>query len=405
MKEAMRLRQAVSGRVWCLDEQCMRQMLGELPARLMAATTAAPNSRASLAMTSKGGSVAVIPIRGVIEPGGGFFSMFFGGTSPEFLSAQIAAAVADPNVEAIVLDVDSPGGSVSGVEEVAAEIYAARKVKPITAVSNGMMASAAYFLGSQASELIASPSSLTGSIGVYTLHEDDSQLLDNLGVTMTFVYYGENKTAGNSYEPLTDTARGHMQETVDSFGQAFDKAVARGRGVSVDDVSKRFGQGRIFTAQKAVKLGLADRVGTLDDALAKHGAKRPSGMRGAVGVPISEVVISAASAKKTKRVDGEDLELDAFAYQGDPEKTEDWHLPIEFSTEEKTVKHIRNAVARWSQTEMPDKAEKDRARERIRKAAKEHDIELADDDLKGEESGAPISASASRRRALELVSI
>lgn len=402
MNEAMILRQALGGRVWCLDEGCLRRMLAELPARMRSSSAEqAPSARGGIAMTNKGGNVAVIPIRGVIEPSGGMLSFFFGGTSPDFLSAQINAAASDPNIEAIVLDVDSPGGSVSGVEEVAQEIYAARKNKPITAVSNSMMASAAYFLGSQANEVLASPSSLTGSIGVYTLHQDISELLDKAGVTMTFVYYGENKTAGNSYEPLSDKAREHMQEMVDAFGQAFDRAVARGRGVSMEDVGKQFGQGRIFTAQKAVKLGLADRVGTLDDALAKHGAKRPSGMRGSA----TSFFSAAASEKKTKRVDDEDLPIENFAYQGDPEKTAEWHLPIKFSTKEKTVKHIRNAIDRWSQTEMPDKAEKDRARERIRKAAKEHDIELSDDDLKGEASGSTVASASARRRMLDLLEI
>ena len=175
-------------------------------------------------------------------------------------------------------------GDVSGIAELVSEIYQARKQKPITAVSNALMCSAAYYLAAQASEVLASPSSLTGSIGVYTTHADDSQYLDNVGVKFTLISQGANKTEGNSYEPLSDDARAQLQEMVDSFGQAFEKAVARGRGVKVDEVQKKFGQGRAFTAQKAVKLGLADRVGTLDDALSKHGASRPAGMRGSAFV-------------------------------------------------------------------------------------------------------------------------
>jgi len=83
---------------------------------------------------------------------------------------------------------------------------------------------------------------------------------------------------------------------------------------------------------------------------------------------------------KTKRVDGEDLEKSAFAYQGS-EKLADWKLPIKFSTDEKSASHIRNAIARWKSTDMPDAAEKDKARGRVKAAAKEHDIEIADGSL------------------------
>jgi signal peptide peptidase SppA len=221
------------------------------------------------------------------------WSMFFGGATVEGLTDQLRQAVNDPSVKAIILDVDSPGGDVEGIDELASEIYQARKQKPITAVSNSMCASAAYYLASQASEILVSPSSLTGSIGVYTVHEDDSKCLDNAGVKLTMIKYGENKGEGNPYEPLTDTAREHLQEMVDTFGQQFEKAVARGRGIKAEDVHKKFGQGRVYDAKKAVQLGMADRVGTFDDALAKHGATRSVGagarsvvLVGTGGVPL-----------------------------------------------------------------------------------------------------------------------
>lgn len=283
MNSAAFVKRVMSGRLWFIHEPWLRaaaaaaQQRADLP-------TPAPQAARTLPSSKKGGGVvAVIPIQGAIEKRSSFFSWFFGGgCSTDALTDQIRQAVADPNVSAIVLDVDSPGGDVSGIDELASEIYQARKQKPITAVSNAMMCSAAYYLAAQASEVLASPSSLTGSIGVYTTHEDDSQYLDNVGVKFTLISYGANKTEGNSYEPLSEDARAHLQEMVDSYGQAFEKAVARGRGVKVDEVQKKFGQGRAFTAQKAVKLGLADRVGTLDDALAKHGAVRPTSTRASV---------------------------------------------------------------------------------------------------------------------------
>lgn len=395
MIEADLLQRALSGRILGIYEPSLRAMLAALPARMEAdlRLDAPKAARVKTAGAGGAGLVAVIPIHGVIEQRGGFMSMFFGGTSCDQLTDQLRQAVNDPSVGAIVLDIDSPGGDVAGIEELAQEIYNARKLKPITAVSNTLCASAAYYLGSQASELIASPSSLTGSIGVYTTHEDDSKALDNMGVKFTLLHFGENKTEGNSFEPLSDSARAHMQDMVDGFGAQFEKAVARGRGVKQDDVHKKFGQGRVFDAKKAVSLGMADRVGTFDDALAKHGAARPSGMRGCA----TSWASFSAEGKKTKRVDDEDLEKSAFGYQGSDELA-DWKLPIKFSTEEKTLKHVRNAISRWGSTDMPNAEEKKKARSRIKAAAKAHDIDVDDDSLaqakKKSDVGEPDDASA-----------
>jgi capsid assembly protease len=235
-------------------------------------------ARAKNVAGSSSGAVAVIPVYGMIMHRGGMMSDISGpsATSTESLLVQLRQAVNDPNVKAIVLDVDSPGGDVDGVDELATEIFSARKQKKITAVSNCLCASAAYYLASQASEMVVSPSSLTGSIGVYTMHEDDSELLANHGVKMTLIKFGENKAEGISTEPLSDAARTHLQEMVDTFGGMFEKAVARGRGIKQDDVHKKFGQGRVFDAKQAVRIGMADRIATLDDVLQGYGVSRHS---------------------------------------------------------------------------------------------------------------------------------
>jgi signal peptide peptidase SppA len=198
------------------------------------------------------------------------------GTSTAVLSAAIQQAVADPGVSSIVLDIDSPGGDVDGVDELAAEILLARKQKKITAVSNCLCASAAYYLAAQASEIVVSPSSLTGSIGVYTMHEDDSAMLEAAGIKMTLIKFGDNKAEGNSLGPLSDSAMEHLQQIVDTYGNAFEKAVARGRGIKQDEVHSKFGQGRVFDAKTAVRIGMADRVGTLADVLAQPGTGKIS---------------------------------------------------------------------------------------------------------------------------------
>lgn len=411
MNENVALQRVLSDRIWAMHDGSLRAMLAELPARMaIGAAPLAAGGVLAAARTQRAvgetGAVAVIPIRGVIERSPGLFSYYFGGASTEALTAALREAVADPGVTAIVLDIDSPGGTVGGVMELAEELAAARKEKPITAVASGMMASAAYWLGAQASQVVAAPSSLIGSVGVYVLHEDVSQALDNMGVKMTFLSYGDNKTEGNPYEPLSENAREHMQEMVNAHGLAFEKAVARGRRTTVEEVHSKFGRGRLFTAAGALNAGMADRIGTIDDALAKHGARRNLATRAVSFVDSLASTVAASNAEKTKRVDDEDLPITAFAYRGDPEKTADWHLPIEFSTEEKTVKHIRLAVQMWSRTEMPDEAEKERARERVKKAAKDHGIEISDDDLKGSGTTLDIAADAARRRRqLELASL
>jgi signal peptide peptidase SppA len=286
VKTYTHIRRALAGKLWFMHEQKMNEILAFLEIKLsggsssseaiaaIRAANEASAARAASASKSGGGAVAVIPIYGVIMHRPSMDLSGPGGTSCEGLSQQLRAALDDPNVKSIVLDIDSPGGDVDGVDELAAEIYSARKQKKISAVSNCLCASAAYYLASQATEIVASPSSLTGSIGVYTMHEDDSQALENLGVKLTLIKFGENKAEGNNLGPLSDSALAHLQEMVDTFGAMFEKAVARGRKVSQEEVHKKFGQGRVFDAKQAVRLGLADRVGTLDDVLQSHGVSR-----------------------------------------------------------------------------------------------------------------------------------
>ena len=392
MKNPTDIRGALEGKLWFVHEQKMQEMLTILAAVDPATLSAIRAERmeaarpSSIPSTGKsGGNIAVIPVQGVISHRSSIFSYFFGGASIEDLTQQIRQAIADPSVSAIVMDVDSPGGDVDGVDELASEIYQARKQKPITAVSNCLMASAAYYLASQANEIIASPSSLTGSIGVYTTHMDYSGALNEAGIKVSMIKFGDNKGEGNPYEALTDPAREHLQDMVNTFGDQFEKAVGRGRGLKQDDVHKKFGQGRVFDAKKAVKLGMVDRVGTLDDALAKHGAARGSSMRRADVVDTwdgAQASVQAAATENTKRVDGEDLGKEAFAYRASDDH-DDWKLPIKFSDDAKTKSHIRNAISRWGSTDMPDKDEKAKARTRIKSAAKAHEIEVDDDSLSG----------------------
>lgn len=261
----------------------------EIRARLNAASLlAGPRTTQSF------GTVAVIPMRGVIARRMDLMTQISGGCSIEKLTASFRQALADQAVKAIVFDVDSPGGTVDAVPELADEIYKARSQKKIIAVANGMAASAAYWLASQASEVVVTPSGAVGSIGVFCEHEDVSEAMKKAGVSISLIHAGKYKTEGNSFEPLSDEARAELQSKVDAFYGMFVKAVARGRRTAQDDVRGGFGQGRMVLAADAVKGGMADRIATLDDVLAKLGGTSSSAGR-----------VAAAAAPGEFRADGD----------------------------------------------------------------------------------------------------
>ena len=212
---------------------------------------------------------AVLPIYGTIVPRATMFTEMSGGVSVEQISAAFRQSVQDPQVKAIVLDIDSPGGSATGIPELAAEIRAARGTKPIVAVANYVMASGAYWLAAQADEIVASKSALVGSIGVYGVHEDQSERDAKDGVKVTMVSAGKFKTEANPHEPLSAEATEHMQAFVDENYEWFVGDVAAGRRVSFNEVLHGFGEGRVVTAPSAVELGMVDSIGTLEETLAR----------------------------------------------------------------------------------------------------------------------------------------
>jgi signal peptide peptidase SppA len=215
------------------------------------------------------GATAVIPIVGTIIPRGNMFAESSGAVSIQRLKSQFRSALSNADVDNIIFDIDSPGGSVAGVEELAKEIYQARGTKPVTAVANSLAASAAYWIGTAADELVVTPSGQVGSIGVLAMHEDISELLTKQGVKVELIHAGKYKVEGNPFQPLDDEARGNIQAMVDMYYDMFVTAVSRQRSVSKTDVRNGFGEGRVVGAKEAVKLGMADRVATFDDTLAR----------------------------------------------------------------------------------------------------------------------------------------
>ncbi len=219
-------------------------------------------------------AVAVIPLMGPL-----YNRSSWGGGMAAF-RAKLAAAVANPDVGAIVLDIDSPGGTVAGTPETAAAVRAAAGVKPTTAVVDSLAASAAYWIASQAGSIVVSPSAEVGSIGCLVVHMDLSAMLEAEGVKTTIIRSVPAKAEGNPFEPLSEEALANIQGEVDATHADFVRAVASGRKTSMSNVNDTFGKGRVVGAAKAVNLGMADRVGTMADVLGgmrtKHAFRRRS---------------------------------------------------------------------------------------------------------------------------------
>jgi len=220
------------------------------------------------------GKIAVLGVRGIIANRIEQVDNISGpgGTSVESLTNRFRGALADDSVKAIILDIDSPGGSVDGVQEFATEVLEARGRKPIRAIANTLAASAAYWVGVSADELSVTPSGEVGSIGVFASHSDLSAALEADGEKITLIHAGRYKVEGNPFEPLSDSAREYIQTRVDAHYGAFTDHVGRSRGVDTSAVVDGFGEGRVVSATDAVEIGMADRVETLDSLVERLGA-------------------------------------------------------------------------------------------------------------------------------------
>jgi signal peptide peptidase SppA len=223
------------------------------------------------------GAVAVLPLQGVISHRMGGMTEMSGGMSTEKFSAMFRQALADPAVGSILIDVDSPGGTIAGVPELAAEIFAARGQKRITAHVNALSASAAYWIAASADEIVATPSGMVGSIGVMFAHLDRSKADAEEGITRTVISAGKYKTEGLG--PLTDEAKAAIQARVDEGYATMTADIARGRGVAASDVRKGFAEGRVVSAKEALKLGMIDRIATMDETIGTLVGRSSSGMR------------------------------------------------------------------------------------------------------------------------------
>src|SRR3990170_2488930 len=264
----------------------------EIQARIGAAQR--PSARRS-------GAVAVLPLLGPIAQRMNMMVAVSGGTSTEMFGKQFRAVMAEPGIGSVIIEVDSPGGTISGVEELATEIFKARGTKPIIAQVNSLMASAAFWIGAAADEIVITPGGEIGSVGGYGMHMDFSEAEEMAGVKTTLISAGKFKTEGNQFEPLSDDARAAFQKRIDEVYGMFIASLARSRGVSASTVRNGFGDGRMVGAKAALELGMADRIGTMQDTLKRLGVGATGGQMAALSLG-PELMADAGDAPEPEAV-------------------------------------------------------------------------------------------------------
>lgn len=211
--------------------------------------------------------IAIIPIVGSIFRYANLFTEISGATSTQILSLDFNTALNDKEVKGILLNIDSGGGQANGISELSSMIFNAKGMKPIKAYIGGSGASAAYWIGSSADEVIINDTGVAGSIGAMLSFDDDTEKKEKEGVKEVKII--------SSISPLKNSDS-ELQSLVDSLGNIFVENVARNRGTTSENVKLNYGKGGLFVGQEAVNAGLADKVGTFEEVLASFGTSNQS---------------------------------------------------------------------------------------------------------------------------------
>ncbi len=291
-----RILEAITSTPWAILPESLQMIAGIFTAAASGHGLTAEEIQARVGAAQRpggrrSGAVAILPLHGPIAQRMNMMTAVSGGTSTELFGKQFRAVMAEPGIGSVVIDVHSPGGSVGGVDELATEIFKARGVKPIIAVANSIMASAAYYIAAAADEIVATPSGFVGAIGTVMPHIDISKAEEMEGIKTTLISAGKFKTEGSPHEPLTEEARESLQGIVDGAYDMFVKSVARSRGVSVSAVRNGYGEGRLVSAKTALEMGMADRIGTMQDTLKRLGVAAPDAQMAALSLapePVAE---------------------------------------------------------------------------------------------------------------------
>lgn len=221
--------------------------------------------------------VAIIPVTGPLFRYANLFTAISGATSYEILAQDFTVALDNPDITAIILNIDSPGGEVNGCAELANMIFAARGTKPILAYASGDAASGAYWIASAADSVVASETSGLGSIGVVAVYRG-AKPDKNAPTTIEIV---SSQSPFKRLNPETDEGRAKLQTRIDAMAEVFVTTLARNRGIEAAQVLEQFGGGDILIGAHAVNAGLADRIGSLEKLIAEFSASsNPALQRG-----------------------------------------------------------------------------------------------------------------------------
>ena len=251
-----------------------------------------------VATTNKG--VAVIPIVGSMSHRSTGIEAMSGMTSYTTLQKQFEAAFNDPKVGSILMDIDSPGGSVAGAFDFRDYLMSKKGTKPVYALARDAMCSAAYLIGSTADKVYATQTARVGSIGVVAMHTDASGKMEKEGLKPTFISAGKFKTAGNPYEKLEGEKLKYLQDSVDESYDMFINAVADARGI--DKKAIRDTEARVYGGKKAVEIGLADGIRTYESVIAEMSAPNftTQGTKMENEVTVEDAKIADLTAANTK---------------------------------------------------------------------------------------------------------
>ena len=208
------------------------------------------------------GSVAIIPVVGPIFQRSTNVSRYYGGAAQDTLRAQIRQCIDSTEVKAIVGYYDTPGGAALGNQETVEMIREVRGTKPMIAFCDGLMASAGYYLGAAFDKIIATPSSMIGSIGTIWMHANFRGMYEEFGIDISVLTNIDSprKSDGNPYVALEGDARKSMQSLIDDYGSQFITSVATDRGQSYDRIVEQYGQGQVFIATEAKSRGMLDGI-------------------------------------------------------------------------------------------------------------------------------------------------
>ena len=288
----MRIWNRITGDPWAITETALHTIL-EVAARENEApeTVAAKLGRQlqnSYNATERDG-VAIIPVTGPLFRYANIFTAISGASSYELIARDFMSALENPQIHSIILDIDSPGGEVNGVSELASMIFEARGIKPIVAYASGDAASGAYWIASSADEIVVSETSALGSIGVVGIYRGKSA--KESAETVEIV---SSQSPHKRLNPMSDDGRAKLQTRIDAMADVFVSTIARNRDVSADHVLEHYGGGDVMIGANAVNAGLADRVGSLERLITELSSPKTQS-------PPSEGFFSSTQPKKEKK--------------------------------------------------------------------------------------------------------